>query len=108
MIRRPPRSTLFPYTTLFRSHVLEKRLSRRLTLPPLPPLPPFAARILLRQRERAIDRHVAQRLRSAIRPDDAQGVDRGRAPQPEVQAGIGAKVVVRQGGTTQLLEQMPT
>src|SRR2546429_3925569 len=24
MIRRPPRSTLFPYTTLFRSHVVEK------------------------------------------------------------------------------------
>src|SRR5258708_20413389 len=24
MIRRPPRSTLFPYTTLFRSHFLEK------------------------------------------------------------------------------------
>src|SRR5258708_18358763 len=23
MIRRPPRSTLFPYTTLFRSHVLQ-------------------------------------------------------------------------------------
>src|SRR5256885_4965971 len=23
MIRRPPRSTLFPYTTLFRSHALE-------------------------------------------------------------------------------------
>src|SRR5258708_32044531 len=29
MIRRPPRSTLFPYTTLFRS-----------TLPPEPPTPP--------------------------------------------------------------------
>src|SRR2546426_6756810 len=27
MIRRPPRSTLFPYTTLFRSHQL--RVSRR-------------------------------------------------------------------------------
>src|SRR2546427_7242070 len=27
MIRRPPRSTLFPYTTLFRSH--ENRLRRR-------------------------------------------------------------------------------
>src|SRR3989449_4059853 len=26
MIRRPPRSTLFPYTTLFRSHPLEHRL----------------------------------------------------------------------------------
>src|SRR2546430_10677628 len=25
MIRRPPRSTLFPYTTLFRSHREEKR-----------------------------------------------------------------------------------
>src|SRR5256886_4263651 len=24
MIRRPPRSTLFPYTTLFRSHILEE------------------------------------------------------------------------------------
>src|SRR2546425_8073826 len=31
MIRRPPRSTLFPYTTLFRSHALralERRLER--------------------------------------------------------------------------------
>src|SRR5947207_4582961 len=26
MIRRPPRSTLFPYTTLFRSHVAQKQL----------------------------------------------------------------------------------
>src|SRR5260370_11473470 len=26
MIRRPPRSTLFPYTTLFRSHLRETRL----------------------------------------------------------------------------------
>src|SRR5437899_8015885 len=25
MIRRPPRSTLFPYTTLFRSHFLARR-----------------------------------------------------------------------------------
>src|SRR3712207_7118839 len=30
MIRRPPRSTLFPYTTLFRSrHALDQRLDRR-------------------------------------------------------------------------------
>src|SRR3989441_9150247 len=27
MIRRPPRSTLFPYTTLFRSAVLDKALA---------------------------------------------------------------------------------
>src|SRR6267142_562719 len=29
MIRRPPRSTLFPYTTLFRSHVRPKMLGER-------------------------------------------------------------------------------
>src|SRR2546421_9376144 len=29
MIRRPPRSTLFPYTTLFRSPSLETKLVRR-------------------------------------------------------------------------------
>src|SRR3712207_7086222 len=28
MIRRPPRSTPFPYTTLFRSHLIDPRLSR--------------------------------------------------------------------------------
>src|SRR5689334_24198624 len=28
MIRRPPRSTLFPYTTLFRSHQLQRLVSR--------------------------------------------------------------------------------
>src|SRR3712207_7407529 len=29
MIRRPPRSTLFPYTTLFRSHRPQQQLCRR-------------------------------------------------------------------------------
>src|SRR5688572_32092414 len=29
MIRRPPRSTLFPYTTLFRSSLLHHRAERR-------------------------------------------------------------------------------
>src|SRR5882757_2948544 len=29
MIRRPPRSTLFPYTTLFRSHGAGRRMSRK-------------------------------------------------------------------------------
>src|SRR5438045_8106904 len=33
MLRRPPRSTLFPYTTLFRSHVLSLR--RRRSAPPV-------------------------------------------------------------------------
>src|SRR5256885_13174800 len=29
MIRRPPRSTLFPYTTLFRSYMLQTRRAQR-------------------------------------------------------------------------------
>src|SRR2546430_3330658 len=36
MIRRPPRSTLFPYTTLFRSHRFEG-VVHQLGQPPLPP-----------------------------------------------------------------------
>src|SRR5688572_31396447 len=34
MIRRPPRSTLFPYTTLFRSHPRARRDAARLPLRP--------------------------------------------------------------------------
>src|SRR3712207_7867221 len=33
MIRRPPRSTLFPYTTLFRSGILRSHAERRKVLP---------------------------------------------------------------------------
>src|SRR2546427_7345084 len=39
MIRRPPRSTLFPYTTLFRSHRAEVR-EREQRHPRLDPQPP--------------------------------------------------------------------
>src|SRR3989449_4090546 len=43
MIRRPPRSTLFPYTTLFRSHFSrsERRLAR--LSPALAPLAPLVS-----------------------------------------------------------------
>src|SRR3712207_8754192 len=34
MIRRPPRSTLFPYTTLFRSHELELVAARFVPIDP--------------------------------------------------------------------------
>src|SRR5438034_7390270 len=56
MIRRPPRSTLFPYTTLFRS---ERRFRRR-------------------HRGRAHDRaagHVSRAARCARRGRDARGED---------------------------------
>src|SRR2546429_4499122 len=42
MIRRPPRSTLFPYTTLFRSHPAAGA--------PLPALPPASAEEICRGR----------------------------------------------------------
>src|SRR2546430_4746137 len=38
MIRRPPRSTLFPYTTLFRSDDTRRRLSPSPLADPLPPI----------------------------------------------------------------------
>src|SRR5947209_19824067 len=50
MIRPPPRSTLFPYTTLFRSHVRVE------------PLEPERARLPCEPRDRAADRPRAGRV----------------------------------------------
>src|SRR5437016_7359698 len=43
MLRRPPRSTLFPYTTLFRSRLLTRR-SRRCLIGPSPGRPTVVGR----------------------------------------------------------------
>src|SRR3712207_9111423 len=50
MIRRPPRSTLFPYTTLFRSRTLAFVSSRR------------AAEVLHRIAQRRLAPHLAARV----------------------------------------------
>src|SRR2546425_4948116 len=50
MIRRPPRSTLFPYTTLFRSHRRTGRIRAGIDHPALLPLD---VRPGLRERQRA-------------------------------------------------------
>src|SRR3712207_7244144 len=42
MIRRPPRSTLFPYTTLFRSALIAQATQERAALPENKRLPAFA------------------------------------------------------------------
>src|SRR2546422_2676464 len=52
MIRRPPRSTLFPYTTLFRSYPAEVEK----------PVQVFVATVNQKTREEAVK--LAQRLRS--------------------------------------------
>src|SRR2546425_13303386 len=44
MIRRPPRSTLFPYTTLFRSPILLVKLTVPLVAHPPPPVDQHEAR----------------------------------------------------------------
>src|SRR5688572_31409786 len=58
MVRRPPRSTLFPYTTLFRS---PRRFSKSILVTPA------AARIIA-PIKRVTDRHPSRPLRSH-RPD---------------------------------------
>src|SRR3712207_8486064 len=66
MIRRPPRSTLFPYTTLFRSEValpVDQRLGHR--------------EVLRQADERVVDRRVAVRVVLAHHvADDARALDR--------------------------------
>src|SRR2546430_13353268 len=63
MIRRPPRSTLFPYTTLFRSDFVD-----RLEVP-------GEVRSFLVVRE--IDEHIERRRQrdGAIRPTDLDGLE---------------------------------
>src|SRR2546430_4742951 len=66
MIRRPPRSTLFPYTTLFRSVQFHDRLGQR----------PARARVVQR-------RHPAVSSRAAgQRPERGQGPRPGPRPPP--------------------------
>src|SRR2546426_2434746 len=79
MIRRPPRSTLFPYTTLFRS--CEKPSIEADDLDPVRALP---GRILLQQLERAsrlLDRVDRDRFRLFPRGDEKPsfGIDRESA-----------------------------
>src|SRR5258707_13236759 len=52
MIGRPPRSTLFPYTTLFRSPVSSPRAAAAFARPP----PPRGRRCRRRSRRRPADR----------------------------------------------------
>src|SRR2546430_13533936 len=57
MIRRPPRSTLFPYTTLFRSVQFHDRLGQR----------PARARVVQRRHPAVSSRAAGQRDRKSTR-----------------------------------------
>src|SRR2546422_7617590 len=63
MIRRPPRSTLFPYTTLFRSLVLQRQTLARPALPAdrYPPrLPGTGRRRTRRDRQDRSEEHTSE------------------------------------------------
>src|SRR2546422_4929971 len=68
MIRRPPRSTLFPYTTLFRSHVLVSHHQ-----------PPCASS------ERALDDLAVRVARQRVEHRERQG-HQERAPMTRMEA----------------------
>src|ERR1044072_6346462 len=95
MIRRPPRSTLFPYTTLFRS-VGPRRLRRRLYHLPVERelmIVPKPVRYEIRQGRFVLDRETsvtaspplgeaASWLRGELSPADGGGLLRGPASEP--------------------------
>src|SRR5438876_7089134 len=64
MIRRPPRSTLFPYTTLFRSPLLEDKLCLIFKLAPsvcrmtFPILASLLVRLVMRRSEERFSRNA--------------------------------------------------
>src|SRR5690348_17775832 len=63
MIRRPPRSTLFPYTTLFRSRVAGSEGQARVSLPAREGRVPRGTRRAIRERLH-LARAVGLRLRA--------------------------------------------
>src|SRR5258708_33323956 len=90
MIRRPPRSPLFPYTTLFRSQVLARvppaglRIARRPGPPLLPGPVPRGAVEGGDQRLELLHQLAAHRQRErAAHPHPGQAAVRGVQSEPE-------------------------
>src|SRR5687767_15289430 len=70
MIRRPPRSTLFPYTTLFRSCVW-KSMSRMASVCVLEPLCPWLSQFLVQRLEEVADAaDVQPPVKGAVRSEE--------------------------------------
>src|SRR2546422_7703244 len=77
MLRRPPRSTLFPYTTLFRSHV--HRLSRRGAVQE-----PDARDAVARDRDVALVAGITAPIHDPATPEDH--IDRSEEHTSELQS----------------------
>src|SRR2546430_5924496 len=74
MIRRPPRSTLFPYTTLFRSHAILRLLHRDVVLHAIFRIQPESrSRLEARaERDKNVLRHVADRKSTRLNSSHSQ------------------------------------
>src|SRR5688572_30949932 len=84
MIRRPPRSTLFPYTTLFRSEVLEQSVvdARAMNLDGEAARAFFSVQIVM---ARAVQEHLFERWRARNEPPPAAR-DLVKVLRPELDA----------------------
>src|SRR3712207_7661147 len=85
MIRRPPRSTLFPYTTLFRSRVRRSRTAPEPDLPSLAAAGP-ARRILDLASELSTARVRQERPGGAQPRDVLRALDRSEEHTSELQS----------------------
>src|SRR5256885_14216571 len=84
MIRRPPRSTLFPYTTLFRSNILKSLcVAAALALSVSPPLP---AAVVVSSKLSSESAMIGEMIRLLLNAHGIQTLDRTK---------IGATPVVR-------------
>src|SRR3989449_8073497 len=72
MIRRPPRSTLFPYTTLFRSHPIEPRDRARL--------------LVVDRRTGTLAHHRFAEFPTLLRPNDLLVLNRSEEHTSELQS----------------------
>src|SRR2546430_12560762 len=97
MIRRPPRSTLFPYTTLFRSarirarglHVAPRETGRAARHAPLPRLPRHGEEILEDRRLRDLPLALQARVRESAPAPRARAASRGHPPRRRRRTGAG-------------------
>src|SRR3712207_7297246 len=72
MIRRPPRSTLFPYTTLFRSEALRGSPGRPLACPPRGPAANERTQLCPWRRTNSLRPAAARRTRSEEHTSELQ------------------------------------
>src|SRR2546422_3382898 len=101
MIRRPPRSTLFPYTTLFRSPEGELRAAARRLL--AQHRPDAGGRAVLRPRAAVSHRRVLPRFDAAPRGGRLEAPPRGALPAADRHGDHARGPVLRGGGVSPAL-----